>query len=171
MKSVQMWTCSEGLVGCVAVSLAYRSKVATAHGGHKAAMCLLCIHTCVHLVKWDSSVTFLLTPPLPPLPQPNSNLHMFSIFQLQQGGSSGAPLIKVVQGEPVMVALHCGCVLQSGPPQLNGGTVISDVLNHVLTGSFKGGRLLNSRWLSILLCGRHMEWKAVNVSLAVGLAR
>ena len=56
------------------------------------------------------------------------------------GGSSGAPLFKVVQGEPVVVALHCGCVPPTGPPQLNGGMLISHILHHIFTGSFKEGR-------------------------------
>ena len=59
------------------------------------------------------------------------------------GGSSGAPLFKVVQGEPVAVALHCGCVPPTGPPQLNGGFLISHILHHALNGSFKEGRFLN----------------------------
>ena len=155
------------------MSLAYRSKVVTAHGGHKAAMCLLCIHTCV------SNETLPPHSPSLPLPSPPSiqlqPTHLFSIFQLQQEGHHlgwlfRCPFDQGGTGEPVMVALHCGCVLRSGPPQLNGRTIISHVLHHVLTGSFKEGRLLNSGWLSILLCGRHMEWKAVNVSVAVGLS-
>ena len=58
------------------------------------------------------------------------------------GGSSGAPLFKVVQGEPVVVALHCGCVPPNGPPQLNGGMLIAHILHHVFNGSFKEGRLI-----------------------------
>ena len=151
------------MVRCVAVSLAYRSKVVTAHGGHKAAMCLLCIHTCV------SNET--LPPHSPSLPQSNSNLHICSPSSNSNrkattlGGSSGAPLIKVVQGEPVMAALHCGCVLQSGPAKWrdNYQLCLKTRLNWII--------LLDSGWLSILLCGRHMEWKAANVSLAVSLSR
>ena len=59
------------------------------------------------------------------------------------GGSSGAPLFKVVQGEPVAVALHCGCVPPTGPPLLNFSFLISHVLHHVLYGTFKEGRLLH----------------------------
>ena len=60
------------------------------------------------------------------------------------GGSSGAPLFKVVQGEPVVVALHCGCVPPIGPPQLNGGMLIAHILHHIFNGSFKEGRLIVS---------------------------
>ena len=152
------------------MSLAYRSKVVTAHGGHKAAMCLLCIHTCV------SNETLPPHSPSLPLPSPPSiqlqPTHMFSIFQLQQeghhlgglfrcpsdqGGSGGAGY----GGTPLWV-----CAAKWVTPAKwrdNYQPCLKPRLNWII--------LLDSGWLSILLCGRHMEWKAVNVSLAVGLSR
>lgn len=66
------------------------------------------------------------------------------------GGSSGAPLFKVTQGRPVVVGLHCGCVPPTGPPKLNGGMLISHILHHAFTGSFKegwyGGHAQRQNW-------------------------
>ena len=104
------------------------------------------------------------------------------------GGSAGAPLFKVVQGEPVVVALHCGYVPPTGPPQLNGSFLISHILHHALNGSFKEGRLLkcSTQWIwscftfsSLVVCvnnpnctmliGWHM-W-LVTLSLPASLCR
>lgn len=82
------------------------------------------------------------------------------------GGSSGAPLFKVVQGEPVVVAMHCGCVPPTGPPQLNGGMLISHILHHVLTGSFKEGRLVSSFLSSFLwlYCAVDVVWPVATLA-------
>ena len=56
------------------------------------------------------------------------------------GGSSGAPVFKVVNDEPVAVAVHAGAIpLPPREPVVNVSYLISDIVHHMPEGKLKNG--------------------------------
>ena len=52
------------------------------------------------------------------------------------GGSSGAPIVKAVNGELVVVAVHAGTI-PPDRPKVNVAYLLSDILYHLLNKSLK----------------------------------